>query len=78
MSAPAPRTTPPTNARPGKDGRTFDLALNKDLGESWTIRAIGTNITNKRYQIDLSNTFGGSHVGDPRMLSLEARYRFHF
>jgi outer membrane receptor protein involved in Fe transport len=58
--------------------RTFDLALNKDLGESWTIRAIGTNITNKRYQVDLSNTFGGSHVGDPRMLSLEARYRSHF
>ncbi len=58
--------------------RTLDLALNKDIGESWTIRAIGTNITNKRYQVDLSNTFGGSHVGDPRMLSLEARYRFHF
>jgi outer membrane receptor protein involved in Fe transport len=58
--------------------RTFDLALNKDIGERWTIRAMGTNITNKRYQVDLSNTFGGSHVGDPRMLSLEARYRFHF
>jgi hypothetical protein len=28
--------------------------------------------------VDLSNTFGGSHVGDPRMLSVEARYRFHF
>ena len=58
--------------------RTFDLALNKDFGESWTVRAIGTNITNKRYQVDLSNTFGGSHVGDPRMLSVEARYHFHF
>ena len=57
---------------------TFDLALNKSIGESWTIRAMGTNITNKRYQVDLSNTFGGSHVGDPRMLSLEVRYRFHF
>jgi outer membrane receptor protein involved in Fe transport len=58
--------------------RTFDLALNKEIGERWTIRAIGTNITNKRYQVDLSNTFGGSHVGDPRMLSVEVRYRFHF
>jgi outer membrane receptor protein involved in Fe transport len=52
--------------------------MNKDIGESWTIRAIGTNITNKRYQVDLSNTFGGSHVGDPRLLSAEVRYRFHF
>jgi outer membrane receptor protein involved in Fe transport len=58
--------------------RTFDLALNKSLGERWTLRAIGTNITNKRYQLDQSSTFGGSHVGDPRMLSVEARYRFHF
>ncbi len=58
--------------------RTFDLALNKDIGERWTVRAMGTNITNKRYQVDLSNTFGGSHVGDPRMLSAEVRYRFHF
>ena len=58
--------------------RTFDLALNKDIGERWTVRAIGTNITNKRYQVDLSNTFGGSHVGDPRVLSAEVRYRFHF
>jgi outer membrane receptor protein involved in Fe transport len=58
--------------------RTFDLALNKDIGEGWTVRAMGTNITNKRYQVDLSNTFGGSHVGDPRMLSAEVRYRFHF
>lgn len=58
--------------------RTFDLALNKDIGERWTVRAMGTNLTNKRYQVDLSNTFGGSHVGDPRMLSAELRYRFSF
>jgi outer membrane receptor protein involved in Fe transport len=58
--------------------RTFDLALNKNVGENWTLRAMGTNITNERYQVDESNTFGGSHVGDPRMLSLEVRYRFHF
>ncbi len=58
--------------------RTFDLALSRDLGERWTVRAVGTNITNKRYQVDLSNTFGGSHVGDPRMLSAEVRYRFRF
>ncbi len=58
--------------------RTFDLALSKSVGEHWTLRAIGTNLTNKRYQVDRSNTFGGSHVGDPRMLSVETRYRFHF
>ncbi len=58
--------------------RTFDLALGKQFGESTTVRAIATNFTNKRYQLDDSNTFGGTHFADPRMLSLEVRYRFHF
>lgn len=58
--------------------RTVDLALNKDFGERWTVRLSGTNLGNKRYQVDQSNTFGGSHVGDPRMLFVETRYRFHF
>jgi outer membrane receptor protein involved in Fe transport len=58
--------------------RTVDLAVGKDVGERWTLRAMGTNLTDKRYQVDQSNTFGGSHVGDPRMLSVEMRYRFHF
>jgi outer membrane receptor protein involved in Fe transport len=58
--------------------RTVDFAVGKDVGERWTLRAMGTNLTDKRYQVDLSNTFGGSHVGDPRMLTVEMRYRFHF
>jgi outer membrane receptor protein involved in Fe transport len=58
--------------------RTVDFAVGKDVGERWTLRAMGTNLTDKRYQVDLSNTFGGSHVGDPRMLAVEMRYRFHF
>ncbi len=57
---------------------TFDLALGKSFGESLSVRASATNLTNKRYQIDDSNTFGGTHFADPRMLSVEVRYRFHF
>lgn len=58
--------------------RTFDLALARDLGEHVTLRGMVTNLADKRYQVDLSNTFGGSHVGDPRMITAELRYRFHF
>jgi hypothetical protein len=57
---------------------TEDLALGKDIGERWAFKLTATNIANSRYFIDLSNTFGGSHVSDPRMVSIQVRYRFHY
>jgi outer membrane receptor protein involved in Fe transport len=57
---------------------TVDLALGRSFGESWTVKLTGTNLANKHYFVDLSNTFGGSHFADPRMVSLEVRYRFHY
>lgn len=57
---------------------TFDLSLGKTFGEKFTVRLAGTNITNKRYQLDTSNTFGGSHFAAPRMLAVQVRYRFHY
>ncbi|HLJ91350.1 MAG TPA: TonB-dependent receptor [Candidatus Angelobacter sp.] len=58
--------------------RLFDLSLGKSFGENWSARVTATNFTNKRYFVDLSNTFGGSHFGDPRQISLQVRYRFHY
>lgn len=58
--------------------RTIDLALGKSFGESWSAKVSAMNITNKRYFIDLSNTFGGSHFANPREISLQLRYRFHY
>ena len=55
-----------------------DLALGKSIGENWSVKLTGTNLTNKHYFVDLSNTFGGSHFGDPRMVSVQMRYRFHY
>jgi outer membrane receptor protein involved in Fe transport len=55
-----------------------DLALGKSFGENWSVKLTGTNLTNKHYFVDLSNTFGGSHFGDPRMVSVQMRYRFHY
>jgi len=57
---------------------TFDLSVGKSFGESFTLRLSGTNISNVRYQLDNSNTFGGSHWGDPAMVSLQVKYRFHY
>jgi outer membrane receptor for ferric coprogen and ferric-rhodotorulic acid len=63
---------------PLPDYTTFDLALGKSFGENWEIKLTGTSLANKHYFVDLSNTFGGSHFGDPRMVSVQVRYRFHY
>jgi outer membrane receptor protein involved in Fe transport len=57
---------------------TFDLSLGKTFGESFAVRLSATNITNVRYQLDQSNTFGGSHWADPRMMMVQVKYRFHY
>ena len=57
---------------------TIDLSLGKSFGENFTVRVSGTNIFNVRYQLDNSNTFGGTHWGDPAMVSVQVRYRFHY
>jgi len=57
---------------------TVDMALGKSFGERWSAKITATNIGNERYFIDLTNTFGGSHASDPRQVSVQVRYRFHY
>ena len=57
---------------------TFDLSVGKSFGEYFSVRFIGTNLTNTRYMLDTSNTFGGSHFADPRMYSVQLKYSFHY
>jgi hypothetical protein len=57
---------------------TFDLSLGKSFGERWSIRLTGLNLSSHRYLLDNSNTFGGTHYVNPREISLQLKYRFHF
>ncbi len=57
---------------------TFDLALGKAFAERWSLSVVGLNIANRRFLLDNSQTFGGSHYGEPRQIYLQLRYRFHF
>jgi hypothetical protein len=36
------------------------------------------NVGNRRFLLDNSETFGGTHYADPRQLYMQMRYRFHF
>ncbi|MBZ5610625.1 MAG: TonB-dependent receptor [Acidobacteriia bacterium] len=57
---------------------TFNLSLGKALGESLSLSVVGLNVTNRRFLLDNSATFGGTHYGEPRQIYVQLRYRFHF
>jgi outer membrane receptor protein involved in Fe transport len=57
---------------------TFDLSLGKSFGERWNVRLTGLNLANHHYLLDNSNTFGGTHFYNPREISVQVKYRFHF
>jgi len=57
---------------------TFDLSLGKTISENLTISATALNITNRRFLLDNSETFGGTHYADPRQVYLQLKYRFHY
>jgi outer membrane receptor protein involved in Fe transport len=57
---------------------TFDLSLGKSFRESWTVQVSGLNLNNNRYLLDNSNTFGGTHLANPREVIVEVRYRFKY
>ncbi len=57
---------------------TFDLSVGKSFGESWSVRVSGLNLSNHRYLLDNSNTFGGTHFVNPREISVQLKYRFHY
>jgi hypothetical protein len=57
---------------------TFDISAGRSLGENWKLSASILNATNHRVLLDNSVTIGGFHYNDPRLVSAELRYRFHF
>ena len=57
---------------------SFDLSLGKSFGENWSARITALNLSNNHYMLDNSNTFGGTHFVNPREISVQLKYRFHY
>ena len=57
---------------------TLDLAIGKALGERWSVQIHALNVFNRRFLLDRSNEFAGTHYAPPRQVGLEIRYRFHY
>jgi outer membrane receptor protein involved in Fe transport len=57
---------------------TVDLSLSKQFGEKFSVSANAINLANRRFLLDNSETFGGTHFFNPREIYVEFRYRFHY
>jgi outer membrane receptor protein involved in Fe transport len=56
---------------------TFDLSVSKSFYENLTVSVTALNLLNRRFLLDNSETFGGTHYADPRQIYVQLRYRFH-
>ena len=57
---------------------TFDLSAGKTIIENLTLSVTALNLTNRRFLLDNSQTFGGTHYAEPRQIYVQLRYRFHY
>jgi hypothetical protein len=57
---------------------TVDLALGKDIGEHVTLRVSALNVANSLYLTGFENSFAGTHYANPREVSAQVRYKFHY
>jgi outer membrane receptor protein involved in Fe transport len=66
----------PNNHLPGHT--TFDLTLGKAISDNLSLSVTGLNVANRRFLLDNSFTFGGTHYFNPRQIYVQLRYRFHY
>jgi len=57
---------------------TFDGSLRKAVTERLTVMVAALNAMNRRFLLDNSETFGGTHYAEPREIYVQVRYRFHY
>jgi outer membrane receptor protein involved in Fe transport len=57
---------------------TWDLSLGRSFGERLSAQVDLLNVTDERYLLDNSNTFGGTHFNRPREVIVQLRYRFRY
>ena len=48
------------------------------MAENLTLSVTALNLANRRFLLDNSQTFGGTHYAEPRQIYVQIRYRFHF
>jgi outer membrane receptor protein involved in Fe transport len=57
---------------------TFDLSLGKSINERLSLAVTALNLANRRFLLDNSQTFGGTHYAEPRQIYVQLKYRFRY
>lgn len=57
---------------------TVDFALGKNFGKKLSLSVTALNLANRRFLLDNSLTFGGTHEFSPREIFIQVRYRFRY
>jgi len=57
---------------------TVDLALGKDIRENLSLRVSALNVANSLYLTGFENAFAGTHYANPREVSVQIRFKFHY
>jgi outer membrane receptor protein involved in Fe transport len=57
---------------------SFDLSAGKDFGENLTLRFTALNVTNELFLTGFENSFAGTHYTNPREISAQVRWKFHY
>jgi outer membrane receptor protein involved in Fe transport len=57
---------------------SYDFSIGRSFRERWDLRFSALNFTNNHYLLDNSNTFGGTHYANPRVLAVQLKYRFRY
>jgi hypothetical protein len=57
---------------------SYDFSIGRSFRERWNLRFSALNFTNNHYLMDSSNTFGGTHYANPRVLAVQLKYRFRY
>ena len=57
---------------------TFDFTASREFSERITVAVTALNLANRRFLLDNSETFNGTHYADPRQIYVQVRYRFHW
>jgi hypothetical protein len=55
---------------------TFNLSITRSFAERVTVGVTALNLANRRFLLDNSQTFGGTHYAEPRQIYAQVRYRF--
>jgi hypothetical protein len=57
---------------------TVNFSAEKSFGERFSAGVTALNIGGTRFMLDNSNTFGGTHFNDPRLIYGTIRWKFHY